>query len=162
MAGEVKFDGAEAVLKKLRTLKDPKRQKSAVRNASTRALKVVRDAARAKARTFDDSRSPERVDKNIVTRYRARRSKGDNVVTSVGVLGGARDMSAYGEIKGKGGGNPGGDTWYWRFKEFGVPEHGIAAEPFMRPALENNTQKVADTFTAEMNRQIDKAVQKGH
>lgn len=38
----------------------------------------------------------------------------------VGILGGARDMGKYGEFKGAGKDNPGGDTFYWRFREFGT------------------------------------------
>jgi HK97 gp10 family phage protein len=155
---DFKIEGLGPVLAKLKALGDPKRVKSAVRSANTKALRSVRDAARAGAKALDDPRSPEQISKNIVTK--AGRSKDRNeVVTRVGVLGGARNMQKYGEFKGAQAGNPGGDTWYWRLLEFGTSQ--IAARPFMRPALQNNQGKVVITFTSELDKSIDKIVAKG-
>lgn len=147
---EFQIKGLEPVLAKLKALRDPKRQLKAVRAAGTRAMRIVRDAARARARGFDDPKSPSNIAKNIVTRNDAKAGRREGgVVIKVGVQGGARPAK----------GNS--DTGHWRFVEFGVPEHGIPARPFMRPALENNVDKVTDAFVAEMDKQIDKIVAKG-
>lgn len=147
---EFQIKGLGPVMAKLKALRDPKSQLKAVRAAGTRAMRIVRDAARVRARGVDDPKSPSNIAKNIVTRNDAKAGRREGgVVIKVGVQGGARPAK----------GNA--DTGHWRFVEFGVPEHGIAARPFMRPALENNVDKVTDAFVAEMDKQIDKIVAKG-
>ena len=159
MADDFKLEGLDAAMAKLRALGDQKKIKRAVRAASTKAMRSVRDAARAGAMRLDDAHSPELIAKNIATQYSSRQSKGDKVVVRVGVRGGARKMEKYGEFKGKGGGNPGGDTFYWRFLEFGT--QNMAARPFMRPALEANQEKVSAEFTEYLGPAIDKIIAKG-
>ncbi|MCY1547040.1 phage protein, HK97 gp10 family [compost metagenome] len=89
----------------------------------------------------------------------SRRSKAvGGVVMRVGVLGGARDTKLGGLVGAKSlKDNPGGDTWYWRFLEFGTEQQ--AAQPFMRPALEENTDNVTETMAVELNKALDKLVQ---
>lgn len=71
----------------------------------------------------------------------------------VGVLGGAKAPAIQsGEFKGKGKGNPGGDTYYWRFLEFGT--ENMPAHPFMRPAQDNNA--ATNKFAEEMKKGIEK------
>lgn len=147
---EFAIKGLDPVLKKLKALGNQKLQLKAVRAAGTRAMRIVRDAARNRAKSVDDPKSPANIAKNIATRNDTKGGKRvGGVVIKVGVQGGARPA------KGR------EDTGHWRFVEFGVPEHGIAARPFMRPALEENVDKVTTTFVAEMDKQIDKIVAKG-
>jgi HK97 gp10 family phage protein len=77
-------------------------------------------------------------------------------------LGGARQTSqAYKDLgiyKGKGKGNPGGDTFYWRFLEFGT-EHS-EAKPFLRRALEDNSQKATNEFISQWDKSIDRVLKK--
>jgi HK97 gp10 family phage protein len=47
--------------------------------------------------------------------------------------------------------------WYWRLKELGTEKQ--AADPFMRPALEQNIDAVTDKFISEINSEIDKLMQ---
>lgn len=108
-------------------------------------MRIVRDAARAKARTFDDPDTPKNISKEIVTNYSAKQSKGDQVVVRVGVRGGAKPTKD--------------NVGYWRLLEFGTSE--MAAQPFMRPALSDNVQKVTDTFVAALEPAIDKQIAKG-
>lgn len=147
MADDFKLEGLDAAMAKLRALGDPKRVKQAVRGASTKAMRPVRDAARSRARGLDDPETASNIAKKIVTQYRSRLSKGDQVVTSVGVQGGAKPK------KGD------ADTGHWRFLELG--REGVAAQPFMRPALESNVGKVAATFTESLEPAIDKIIAKG-
>ena len=146
MAGEFKIEGLDAALKKMRGLA-PELKKKGLRAAGTRAMKIVRDAARREARTFDDPESPSNIAKNIVTRYDTKGSKREGgMVVKVGVAGGARPAK----------GNE--DTGHWRLLEFGTSE--MPAQPFMRPALSENVQVVTAKFVAELGPQIDKAIAK--
>lgn len=135
------------ILKKLRTL-GPKLQKKGMRSAGTKAMRVVRDAARQGAKRFDDPATGSNIAKNIVTRYNNKASKRiGGVVTQVGVAGGARPRKGT------------DDTGHWRFKELGTAL--MRAEPFMRPALAEKTQQVTDTYVTALNAEIDKIIAKG-
>lgn len=147
MADDFKLEGLDAAMAKLRALGDPKRIKSAVRSASTKAMRQVRDSARANARGIDDPETASVIWKKIVTQYRSRQSKGDKVTVSVGVQGGAKPVK----------GNK--DTGHWRFLELG--REGVAAQPFMRPALESNIGKVSSEFVASLEPAIDKIIARG-
>ncbi|HEL8103645.1 TPA: hypothetical protein U0A68_004974, partial [Escherichia coli] len=61
-------------------------------------------------------------------------------------------------VTGAGKGNPGGDTWYWRFLEFGT-EH-VAARPFMRPAMNGADAEVVSTFARELEKAVDRAIRR--
>lgn len=182
-----------------------KLQRSGARKAVRRGMNVVRDAARASAAKFDDPKTSESIAKNIVTQSMSRRyllklgaQRGD-IGMRVGVLGGARQYADSAENRRKrragatydpGGskGNPGGDTWYWRFIEFGrgpvklkslkrgdsrkslvnaqtgqffgKEAAAAKAQPFMRPALSQNVGLVTDKVVSELIIEIDKAIQK--
>ena len=106
-------------------------------------MNIVRDAARANARAFDDPETKEAIWKRIVTQESRRRSTGfDGIIMRVGVRGGARSSKSR---------TP---PWYWRLKEFGA-EH-MEAEPFMRPALAENIDQVTNTMVSESIKEIDK------
>ena len=55
-------------------------------------------------------------------------------------------------------GNPGGDTWYWRFPEFGT-EH-MAAKPMLRPGVNGVDTDVINVFAVELEKAIDRAVRR--
>lgn len=152
MPGEVSFKitGLDAALKKMREF-PPKIQKKGVRASARKAMNIVRDAARAGARKIDDPATAEIIAKNIVTRESPKQSRRvGGIVMRVGVMGGASSN----QFSKDASGNPGGDTRHWRFVEFGT--EGVAARPFMRPALESNIGAVTDRFVAELNKEIDK------
>lgn len=147
MADQFKIEGLDEVLRKMRNL-GPALVKKGLRSAGTKAMRVVRDAARAGARQIDDPGTASNIEKNIVTRYDGKASKREGgSVTKVGVMGGARPIK----------GNE--DTGHWRLVEFGTEK--MRAQPFMRPALEDNVQKVTDTFVASLSAEIDKILAKG-
>jgi HK97 gp10 family phage protein len=105
-------------------------------------MTIVRDAARDTAKLFDDPETDMSVWRRITVRDGRRRA--DAFVTRVGVAGGARSSRSK---------DP---PWYWRLVEFGTEK--TLAQPFMRPALDNNAEAVAARFTRELNAQIDKLV----
>jgi HK97 gp10 family phage protein len=85
----------------------------------------------------------------------------------IGVLGGAKQYNNMHTRKGgrrgsyaTGGSylNPGGDTFYWRFLEFGTSR--FAAKPFMRPALAQSISEATNTFITEYEKAIDRAIRR--
>lgn len=143
---EFKLEGLDRVLAKLKNVSSEVAKRGA-RAAGTRAMRIVRDAARNGARQLDDPKTGSNIAKNITTRYDGRASKRlGAVVVKVGVAGGAKPR------KGD------EDTGHWRMLEFGTSK--MAAQPFMRSALEDNVDEVTAKFISELEPQIDKALAK--
>lgn len=143
------------------------------RFALRKAANIIVKAAKQGALSIDDPKTSEKIYKNLVTRFGKRRFKATgDLQFRVGVLGGAQSkgkakkrkgriaptLSDLGEIAGQGKNNPGGDTFYWRFIEFGG--ENTTAHPFMRPALENNTGKATNEFISQYKKSIDRAIKK--
>ncbi len=166
MANEI--TGLEEVQAKLRQLGNAKKAKNAATRASRKAMNIVKKAAVQNAKAIDDKDSPEKIWKNIITK--AGKTKGvDGVVMKVGVKGGARKYGTNADNRRAGRvgrryqtqgdkKNPGGDTWYWRFEEFGTATNN--AHPFLRPALNNNIDAVRAEFTRSYSEELDKEIAK--
>lgn len=138
------IDGADELLRRMREL-PVKFARRGARRAARRAMIPVRDAARAAARQFDDPNSPKQVWKEIAIAESSRQGKQiGGVVMRVGVRGGARKAA--------------GNVFYWRFLELGTEK--IRARPFLRPALENQANAVADNLTRELSKALDEEVAK--
>lgn len=138
---EFKLTGAEALNRKLKNF-TPKFQRRGVRRAARAAMRPVRDAARANAKRFDDPQTKGSIWRQIIIKEGRSRARDGTIVMRVGVAGGARSSRSK---------EP---PWYWRLLEFGTER--MPAQPFMRPALENNVAAVADKFIAEANDALDK------
>lgn len=156
MADGVQFSliGLDDLQSRLRAVTDDMKYKGG-RFALRKAAQVVRDDAKRRAELIDDPETPENIAANIVERWSTRRFRrtGD-LMFRVGVMGGAggnKPSSAF-------SGLPGGDTRHWRFKEFGTEK--MAAQPFMRPALENNINAVANTFITEYHKALGRAIRR--
>lgn len=166
---EFKLEGLDSLIGKLEAVSyDLKRKggRAALRKAAAAiSAKVIESAKRV-----DDSGTAEDISKNISIRWNGRLFKASgNLGFRVGVLGGARQ---YGNTKenvrsGKAGKtyktlgsktNPGGDTWYWRFVEFGTSK--VAARPFMRPALAESISQATSIFITEYEKAIDRALKR--
>lgn len=144
MASEI--TGLEPVLARLKAL-GGKAMLRAVRSGLTKSARIPRDAARRKAKGFDDPSSPSNIAKNITSRYDGKASKRElGVVVKIGVAGGAKPKK----------GNK--DTGHWRLKEFGTSN--MPAEPFMRPALAENAEKIIGSFAADLDASITKIASK--
>lgn len=160
-------------------------QKKGGRFALLKAAQVVRNAAIENMKTADDSKTTNAIYKNIVVRFSSRLfKKSGGLGYRVGVLGGAksprtaheqyylerrrrktgaRSLESMGVLEGKGKDNPGGNTFYWRFLEFGTKY--INERKLMQRALSQNTEKATNVFITEFNKKIDRmlkqAVKKG-
>ena len=159
------IEGLDGVINRMRQLSNPRKQKNAATRSARKAMAVVRKAAIANAKALDDSKSPERIWKNI--QVKASKTKQGFVLMKVGVRGGAmsyanttanRRANRVGETYATAGSkeNPGGYTWYWRYHEYGTSK--MPARPFMRPALNNNIDSVQDGFVTDFKDQLDKEI----
>lgn len=141
MADKVTWElsGVNEVLANLQSLAEVP-QSRAGRSAMRAAANVIRDAAIRNSKVIDDPDTPNQIFANIAVQFNSRlfRRTGD-LGFRVGVAGGAKYRL---ENPGKKG--PGGDTWYWRLREFGTKD--TKAHPFIRPALSNNTQEATAQF----------------
>jgi len=158
MSVEYKVTGMEELTAKLKTVSSDMQRKGG-RYALRKAAQVLRDQARMNAARVDDPKTPEDIAKNVVERWDSRTfKKTGNLGFRVGVLGGAKGYAkASGEVKGKGKANPGGDTFYWRFLEFGTSH--MAARPFIRSAM-NRGQESVGKFISEYGKALDRALRR--
>ena len=134
-------------------------EKKLARRAVRKGATVIRNAARVNARALDDPDTTEDISKNIVVQNAARLGRREGgVAMRVGVLGGAKaPAKASGEIAGAGKGNPGGDTYYWRFHEFGT--QSIAPRPILRAAIASSEQAALTAIADELTKGLDKLEQ---
>lgn len=153
------LEGIEALLGKLDSVTEDVKYKGG-RFALRKAAQKMRDQAKQNAERVDDPESPTRIADNIVERWSNRRfKKTGDLMFRVGVLGGAkRPATAVGEIQGAGSGNPGGDTYYWRYLEFGTAK--MAAQPFMRPAQDQAGQAIVSEFSRQYSKAVDRAIKR--
>jgi HK97 gp10 family phage protein len=161
MADGVEFDliGLDELRGKLQELSSDMQHKGG-RYALRKASNVVREAAKANAARVDDPATSESIEKNIVVRWDGRRFKrSKDLGFRVGVLGGAKGYAkASGEVQGRGKSNPGGDTFYWRFLEFGTEK--MQAQPFLRRALADNINAATTEFIKEYGKAADRALKR--
>lgn len=165
LAGQFRLQGLDSAVAKLRSF-PAKLKKGALLKAVRKGANIVRDAARVNALSLDDPQTAENIAANVSVRLDAKESRlQGGIVLRVGVLGGARRYgnntvnrrkNRVGKVFKTAGSssNPGGDTYYWRYLEFGTSK--MAATPFMRPALANNIEKATDAIVAELKTAVDK------
>lgn len=141
---EFKLEGLEELRGKLKALEGIAQDKTA-RFALRKAASLVRDNAKAKAARFDDPTTDENIAESIVVRADTKftRMTGD-LKMRVGVRGGS----------GKGA------LFYWRFLEFGT-QH-MAAQPFMRPAMDESIGPATNEFLSQFEKAIDRAVRRAN
>ena len=152
------IDGAEALNKKLSAVSSEIKFKGG-RSALRKAANLIAGAVKKNAMRLDDPDTAEQISENVAVRWSPKKFKrSGDLMFRVGLLGGAQSKSGQGEFAGKGKSNPGGDTWYWRLLEFGT--RNMQAHPFMRPALEKNTQAATAEFVRQAKRSIESAAKK--
>lgn len=173
MKVEFKVSELGEVLGKLNNLKVEARNETG-RFALRKAANIIKDAAKKNASALDDPSTSEKIADNIAVRWSSRRFKrtGD-MMFRVGILGGARQYVKTRENVRKGrvgktyvtGGTistdkklPGGDTYYWRFLEFGTKHMG--AKPFFEHVLGANSSKAINEFTTQFNKKIARDLKK--
>jgi HK97 gp10 family phage protein len=164
-----KLEGMDEILGKLKELSHDVKYRGG-RFALRKAANLVATKAKENAKTIDDPATAEDISKNIAVRWSGRTFKttGD-LKFRVGVMGGARQYAntrdnvragRAGASYAVGGdkSNPGGDTFYWRFLEFGTER--TRAQPFMRRALSENVSAAVAEFSKEFPKAIDRALKR--
>jgi len=131
------LQGSKDVLRRMNDLKETQIV-TVMRTAGRKAMQTVLDDAKRNASQIDDSETQLSITDNLAMRTSYKRSTGDLVI-KVGVIGGARYRR---------GDKEQGLTTYWRYVEFGT-EHS-AAQPFLRPAMDDNQQQLFSNFIAEV------------
>lgn len=143
----MEIKGADEIIKKLERLANAGKLKAS-RAALLQSSNVVKKAAVTKAKVIDDPATANDISKNISVQFdRKSFNRNGDVKYRIGVAGGAKEG---------GNGGRGGDTYYWRFPEFGT--RYIPAQPFLRPAIDENKEAAVDKFAEVMKKQIDKEV----
>lgn len=174
---EFRLDGLDDVLRKMDGLVHDMKFKGG-RFALRKAAQALQRQAIDNAQRLNDPETSADISKNVAVRWSGRRFKrtGD-LMFRVGIMGGARSTSKsavkserrrrragikslkeLGEIEGKGKANPGGDTFYWRFLEFGTAK--TAARPFMRPVPDQAGQKAVSEFVTQYGKALDRAIKR--
>ncbi|ABI59711.1 HK97-gp10 family putative phage morphogenesis protein [Nitrosomonas eutropha] len=172
MASKMELD-IEELMQKIKLINEDVRYKGG-RFALRKAAQVVATDAVRMSKAVDDPDTPEDISKNVAIRWNGRLFKASNgyqMGFRVGILGGAQTPSArpkkkrgkytlseLGELSGKGKDNPGGDTFYWRFVNFGTKN--IQSKHFFEPALKNNTSRATAEFVTQFEKALDRAIRK--
>lgn len=146
--------GFNRVIDRMRSLPVALRGKAG-RSALGSAARVVVKAAKANAQRVDDAETGRQIADNITQRFRSKYFKqtGD-IMISVGVA------TKKGPIpKGNPDEGPKGNTPHWHLVEEGTER--TRAQPFLRPALESNINRVMSTFAVKLDNQISKLLAKG-
>lgn len=159
MGMKFELNGVDELVKKLKKL-----QKEAVEKIAPKALKqaadVVAGEAKRRASLLDNPESPENIAKNIVVRKAGKRQTPPNAIKyRIGVSGGGKESDGEEKVTRSGKvkkGPAGGDTWYWRFIEFGTIK--VSARPFMRPSMAAKEQEAAARFISSFKAELDKTV----
>ena len=176
---------SDSVLEEIRNKMNRLGSERFTRNAAKRALRrgalKIKNQAVENAIRFDDEKTPEEIFKNVAIVSASKRvdAKMGGPTVRVGVLGGAkarrtakeeaalerrrkktgaRSLESLGVLEGKGKDNPGGDTFYWRFLEFGTKRQG--AKPFLRDAMMKKKGEALAEVISEMDVQLEKEVKK--
>lgn len=138
MSSQFRIDGMGDILKKLEELANAEQSK-ALKAGLTKGAAEVRKAARANAKALDDTTTDEKIFQNIKSiQWKVKKGR-KYLGRSVGV-------------DSKNG--SGGDTYYWRFLEFGTKR--TTAKPFLLPALESQKDKALEAMKDGAQAMIDK------
>lgn len=170
---DVSIRGVEELRSKLQSISDDLKKKGG-KAALRKGAKKIAEQARKNLAQLDRSETKTSIEKNVAVHWSSKtaRRTGD-LAFRIGILGGAKQYvnnaanrrkgrvggtyATGGDIARKGGG-PGGDTFYWRFLEFGTAK--IAAKSPMRNAADQAGQLAVDTFADEYPKEIDKAIKR--
>ncbi|MNF76846.1 hypothetical protein D3C76_713950 [compost metagenome] len=153
MAETVEFSilGLDSLTAKLESVTYDMKRKGG-RSALRRAAAVIAEKAKARAMLLDDAETGRSIADNIVLRWNGRLFKrtGD-LGFRIGVKHGAV-LKDGGELSAN------SPTPHWRLLEFGTQY--MAADPFMRPALEESISEATNVFVTEYEKTIDRAIKR--
>ncbi|MEG0968336.1 MAG: HK97 gp10 family phage protein [Comamonas sp.] len=144
---DVKVDGVAELREKMKGL-PYKVQKQVVQPAVRYGANIIAEQARAIVRHMDDPTTGRQIARNIVVKYRSKRSaqiKG--VVYSIGVEYPRGRMP-------KGNPDDGVNTSHWHLLELGTEK--MRAQPFLVPAAVMRAQDVSQEIAARAAKRLEK------
>lgn len=166
---DFELKGADAVLGKLKSVSSDVRKKGG-RFALRKAAKLLALEVQSNALRLDDPKTSNSISKNVAIRWSGQyfKAKGD-LKFRVGILGGSANYAndRWNRRKKRAGkqyvtdgskSNPGGDTFYWRFLEYGTER--ASAKPLMRSAAHAKAGAAADEFVRQYGRALDRAIRR--
>lgn len=145
-ATKTHWEGAKELQRKLKKL-ESKQQKRVMRKSVKEGSKLVVDAAKLNAKRIDDPHTRDAIYKNI----KAKKMKKRDAQREHGDMGYQIGVNVSETAKG-------GDTFYYGFVELGT--RYMQAEPYLRPALENNWRQVMDVVAKKMKQEIERELNK--
>ena len=153
MPDKIEFNliGVEALTSKLEAIEYDVKRKGG-RAALRKAAKYIAQKAQENAKSFDDPETARSIIDNIAVRWNGKlfKRRGD-LGFRIGVAGGAL-------LKKGGDLSANAPTPHWRLLEFGTSN--MAAQPFMRRALAENTGQATAIFLTQYEKSIDRAIKK--
>jgi HK97 gp10 family phage protein len=122
------------------------------RTALRKAAGIVKRAAQQNALAVDDPKTGRRIGDNITLQFASRAfSRKGVIMYRIGVATHRGRIPTPNKDTGARGNTP-----HWHLIELGTER--AAAKPFMRPALSNNINQVIGRFTAELDKELNKAL----
>ena len=145
-------EGLDNLLRQLESVSQDMKKKGG-RFALRKASQVVLKAAKQNAESVDDPETGRSISKNIALRWDGKRFRrtGD-LGFRVGVQHGAVLKRGTPDLSSN------APTPHWRLLEFGT--QNMAAQPFMRRALEDNVGIATQTFITEYKKALDRALRR--
>lgn len=151
MADQFALQGIETLVSKFGFITNDVRYKGG-RFALRKAANLVAAAAKTGANRIDDPSTGRKIADNIAVRFSTRTFKTTgNLLFRVGVKHGAL-LRVGGDL------SQNAPTPHWRLKEFGTEK--MAADPFMRPALESNIGPATNEFVVNYRKSIDRILKR--
>lgn len=148
---EVDVQGFEKAINNLKKVGQEIRRKS-IRNALLTSANVFKKEVIKNASQLDNPDTPEKIAANIATKFDGKYYKtSKNIKYSVGVRGGATSKKSNES-------NKGGNTFYWRFLEFGTKN--MPAKPFFSRAFYSKANEAMKVFINKMNTNLDREIKK--
>ena len=145
------IEGIDALQSKLKVVNDDVRFKGG-RFALRKAGNVLKEAAVGEMMRVDRESSREALWRNVALRFATRRFRATgDIAFRLGILGGAVSKSSNQK-------NPGGDTFYWRFLEFGTEK--MPAQRLLTKSITRTQSAVTQTFVREYGRALDRAIRR--
>ncbi len=140
-----KLQGMKELLAQLKGLEANLAAKT-LTGAARKAFKPVLDAAKAKA-PIDSGLLFQRLRLQVI------KPKGGDTIAVVGLRLGKKPFRIRKKVK--------KEARNWAWYEHGVPAHGIAPKPFLRPALDERADQVLAIFQKELAKRIERVLAKG-
>lgn len=144
----LKIEGLGALLAQLKEVGDELTQAKTLRSAARKAFAPVLESAKAKVPKASGNLH------DSIHMGTALPKSGDSVV-AVGLV--ITNKAKKGRATSENRDGP-RDPYYWLFVEKGTAHH--AAQPFVRPALDENAQVVVTAFAKEFEKGIKRAAKK--